>query len=141
LETSDSGIATRRWPGSAPEEVRQAIAGAIAKERDAFPQPLMPYDCFSMVNVAVVPRCLSWYAAWIDFPSEEAEDADSVEFRQVQVKDYNVVLELSCCGPSLFSIRQNIHRVVLAFETLTNESGQRFIILLYDKNSHKVNRP
>src|SRR5271169_2523601 len=52
-----------------------------------------------------------------------AQDADSVEFRQVQVKDYNVVLELSCRGPSLFSIRRNIHRVVLAFETLANESG------------------
>jgi hypothetical protein len=69
-----------------------------------------------------------------------AQDADSVQLRQVQVENYDVVFQLSCRGPSLFAIRQNVHSVVLAFETLANESGQCFIIFR-NKNSHNVNRP
>lgn len=69
-----------------------------------------------------------------------AQDAHSVEFRQVQIQNDNVILELRGRDSSLFTIWQNIHRVVFAFETLTNKSRQCFIIFC-NKNSHKVNLP
>jgi hypothetical protein len=69
-----------------------------------------------------------------------SQDADTIQLRQVQVKDDYVVLELGCCRSSLFAIWHNIHRVMLAFETLANESRQGFIVFC-NKNSHKVNRP
>src|SRR5580692_7236017 len=65
-----------------------------------------------------------------------SQDADTVQLRQVQVKDDYVVLELGGCGSSLFAIRHNIHRVMFAFETLANESRQGFIVFC-NKNSHK----
>ena len=74
------------------------------------------------------------------FDAQVAQHAHAVELGQVQVEDDDVVLELGCRGPGLFAIRENIHRVMFAFETLANEFGQRFIIFC-DKNSHNLNRP
>jgi hypothetical protein len=68
-----------------------------------------------------------------------AQDAQAVEFRQVQIQDGDVILELRGHGSSRFTIRQNIHRVVFAFESLTNKSRQCFLI--FCKNSHQVNLP
>ncbi len=69
-----------------------------------------------------------------------AQYANAVQLRQVEIEDDYVILRLSRGGSSLFAVRENIDRVVFAFQTLANESGQRFIIFR-NKNSHNVNRP
>jgi len=51
-----------------------------------------------------------------------AQDADAVELRQVQVEDYDVILEFSRGIPSLFAVRKHIHRVAFGFEA-ANEAG------------------
>jgi hypothetical protein len=69
-----------------------------------------------------------------------AQDAHSVEFRQVQIQDDDLMLQLRGRGSSLFTIWQNIHRVGFAVETRTKKSRQGFIIFC-NKNSPKVNLP
>ena len=72
--------------------------------------------------------------------AQVAQHADSVQLRQVQVENYQVIFELSCRRPSLFAIRKNVPGVVFAFETLANKPGERFIIFR-NENSHNLNRP
>ena len=43
------------------------------------------------------------------FRAQVAENADSVQLRQVQVKNDEVIFELRGCSPRLFAIRQNVH--------------------------------
>ena len=69
-----------------------------------------------------------------------AEDTDSVNFWQIQVQDHDVIFDFCGCGAGLLAVRYNIHGIVLAFETLTDEFSQCFIIFC-NKNSHNLNRP
>jgi hypothetical protein len=54
---------------------------------------------------------------------------------QVQIEDYYVVVDFHRSIPGFLSVGKNIDYVLLAFQTLTDESGERLIVLCH-KNSH-----
>jgi hypothetical protein len=63
------------------------------------------------------------------FRAPVSQHADAIQLWQVQVQNYNVIVQLSYRIAGLLPIRKNVHRVVLAFKSLANESGQRLIVL------------
>ena len=60
----------------------------------------------------------------------------SVELRQVQIKDHQVIVELAPHGARLFPVFHHVHRKVLPLQPLTHKPGQSRIIL-GNQNPHK----
>jgi hypothetical protein len=52
-----------------------------------------------------------------------AQHGHAVQFRQVEVEDYHVIFELGGGGARLLAIGEYIHRIMLGFQTLTDEAG------------------
>ena len=64
------------------------------------------------------------------------QHAHSIELRQVQIEDHQVIVELAAHGPRLLAIFHHVHRIVLPLQPLAHKPGQSRIIFR-NQNPHK----
>lgn len=64
------------------------------------------------------------------------QHAHSIQLRQVQIEDDQVVIELAAHSPRLLTVLHHVDRVVFPYQPLAHKSGQSCIIFGY-QDSHK----
>lgn len=67
--------------------------------------------------------------------THSAQHADTVEFRQVQVKNQQVVFAFNGHLPGLFAIRRHVNRVVFCLQAFADKAGERSVVF-HNQNAH-----